>query len=666
VISQKRKNGIQSWKNKLAGVQSFHDPPLPALDEEQYSNDISVDNIMIGEVIGQGAYAVVKKGLYIPESLTIAIKIYDKSKLEEPQRRKSVKREIKLMEMMDNEYIVKLYGVIETRHELYILMEYVSGLSLHGYLKLFKHRRLPEEEARRIFQQLMMGLQYLHKKWITHRDIKLENILLDENRNVKIIDFGFSTKIPNEQKVKMFCGTPSYMAPEIVTKQEYSGPPADIWASWVLALICGYFPYKGATDAALYERICSWESYPPDFLSEEAKDFLESVFQYDPDNRPSAEEIFYLPWMRLPISEKYSTGHSTWIGVSKSGISSQSSEDMYTRNYKPNLFATRTMKKKNPGIDAKEKIKSKLFVLDEKKSKDAAPKIKIPKSLIAPVHKNPGGIKDIKTGISKGGKKGKNDEKHYHLHLYHHFTKDKNSKANDTEPSKTGSKVSGTSKPRAHTESRDGDTQTTAEVGAVTGVSEVQRKNQKNQFLKDIDKNGHRSKVRSKGRYVKWHNSKEDFSSVEDGYDEEVLETIVSLGYPIEEVIRLIEEEDEEMIDLYYTLLKDSQNHLKAIYPSYMRSKAVDWKKYGFLLASPENSRSRTRKDKSRNNRVLSYSPKRNKGYSYGSKGSMTGSGESKAIRIAFYPKENPSNREDADSLVRNRKLLGGRNFSPN
>jgi len=216
---------------KLAEVHSFHQPPLPKLEETFYNNEISMDDIMIGDVIGQGAYAVVKKGLYIPANLTIAIKIYDKSKLEEPQRRKSVKREIKLMEMMDNEFIVKLYGVIETRHQLYILMEYVSGLSLHGYLKLHRNRRLPEDEARRIFKQIMLGLKYCHKKCITHRDIKLENILLDENRNVKIIDFGFSTKIPNEQKVKMFCGTPSYMAPEIVTKQEYSGPPADIWAS---------------------------------------------------------------------------------------------------------------------------------------------------------------------------------------------------------------------------------------------------------------------------------------------------------------------------------------------------------------------------------------------------------------------------------------------------
>jgi hypothetical protein len=140
-----------------------------------------------------------------------------------------------------------------------------------------------------------------------------------------------------------------------------------------------------------------------------------------------------------------------------------------------------------------------------------------------------------------------------------------------------------------------------------------------------------------------------------------VLETIVSLGYPIEEVIRLIEEEDEEMISLYLRLLQESQEHLKAIYPSYMRSKASEWKKYAFLLASPENSASRSRREKSRNNRVLSYSPKRNKGYSYGSKGSMTGSGESNAMRFSFYPKENPARHDDAESLTRNRKLLGGR-----
>jgi MAP/microtubule affinity-regulating kinase len=104
----------------------------------------------------------------------------------------------------------------------------------------------------------MSALSYCHSKCITHRDIKLENVLLDENKDVKLIDFGFSTCIPKDIKINIFCGTPSYMAPEIVKKTEYAGPPADIWASAVLlyALLNGCFPYRGATDAELYRKIC--------------------------------------------------------------------------------------------------------------------------------------------------------------------------------------------------------------------------------------------------------------------------------------------------------------------------------------------------------------------------------------------------------------------------
>lgn len=151
----------------------------------------------------------------------MAIKIYEKSKLIEPQRRKSVKREIKLMERMSHPNICSLYDVLETNTQLFIVMEYIGGDSLHSYLKSQPNRRLPEKEARRIFRQILGAQKYCHSLCITHRDIKLENILLDDNLNVKIIDYGFSTRIPNERKVKLFCGTPSYMAPEIVTKSEY-------------------------------------------------------------------------------------------------------------------------------------------------------------------------------------------------------------------------------------------------------------------------------------------------------------------------------------------------------------------------------------------------------------------------------------------------------------
>lgn len=117
-------------------------------------------------------------------------------------------------------------------------MEYIGGGSLHGYLKSKPNRRLEENDAKRIFKEIVESLKYCHSRCITHRDIKLENVLLDDHGAIKMIDFGFSTCIPNDKKIKIFCGTPSYMAPEIVTKSEYCGPPADIWALGVLLFTC--------------------------------------------------------------------------------------------------------------------------------------------------------------------------------------------------------------------------------------------------------------------------------------------------------------------------------------------------------------------------------------------------------------------------------------------
>ena len=132
------------------------------------------------------------------------MKIYKKIKLEEPNRRRSVKREIKLMERMRHKNIIQLYEIIDNSKYVILVMEYVGGGSLHGYLKSKSQRRLEEWDAKRIFRQIVEGIQYCHSKCITHRDIKLENLLLDQHNNIKIIDFGFSTCIPNDKKIKIF------------------------------------------------------------------------------------------------------------------------------------------------------------------------------------------------------------------------------------------------------------------------------------------------------------------------------------------------------------------------------------------------------------------------------------------------------------------------------
>jgi len=127
---------------------------------------------------------------------------------------------------------------------------------------------------------------------------------------MKIIDYGFSTCIPNDKKIKIFCGTPSYMAPEIVRKTEYCGPPADIWAIGVLmfTILSGQFPYRGATDEELYDKICRADYNLPsevkESLSKEALDLLARLFSISADDRPSAKQILQHSWLQN-VSESH-------------------------------------------------------------------------------------------------------------------------------------------------------------------------------------------------------------------------------------------------------------------------------------------------------------------------------------------------------------------------
>lgn len=285
--------------------------PNPLNDTMIFSEKTSLDDYIIGKHIGQGAYAAVRIGLHKTLNRKVALKIYKKYKLEEPNRRKSVKREIKLMEKMKNEHIVQLFEIIDTQKYVILVMEYVGGGSLHGYLKSKPNKRLTEPDAKRVIKQIAEGLRYCHGRCITHRDIKLENILLDTQSNIKIIDFGFSTCVPNDKKIKIFCGTPSYMAPEIVRKTEYCGPPADIWAVGVLlfTILCGQFPYRGATDEELYGKICKADYHIPAevlaYLSPEATDLIAKLFSLNAEDRPTSKQLLQHPWLAdaEPMSE---------------------------------------------------------------------------------------------------------------------------------------------------------------------------------------------------------------------------------------------------------------------------------------------------------------------------------------------------------------------------
>jgi len=126
-------------------------------------------------------------------------------------------------------------------------MELGGSLSLQTYLKNKPTKKLPESEVKVIFQQLAEGVSYLHKHNIAHRDLKLENILINSDKNIKIIDFGFSLVTSKNKPLNICCGTPSYMAPELIAKKNYYGHLVDIWALGILlfVLLSGQFPFKG-------------------------------------------------------------------------------------------------------------------------------------------------------------------------------------------------------------------------------------------------------------------------------------------------------------------------------------------------------------------------------------------------------------------------------------
>ena len=124
-------------------------------------------------------------------------------------------------------------------------------------------------------------------------------MLIDHRGNVKLIDFGFSTCIPNDKKVKLFCGTPSYMAPEIVSKTEFCGPPTDIWATGVLlyTFFNGCFPFRGSSDEELYSKICRGDFNIPDHVPKGAADLLRKLIRVKADARPTSAEIYCEPWI---------------------------------------------------------------------------------------------------------------------------------------------------------------------------------------------------------------------------------------------------------------------------------------------------------------------------------------------------------------------------------
>ncbi|KAJ9451397.1 CBL-interacting protein kinase 23 [Diplonema papillatum] len=257
----------------------------------------------LGKTLGTGTFSKVKYGSDTESNAAFAIKIIDKSQLAKEHMEEQLKREIAVMKLLKHDNIVQLKEVLQTQKHIYLILELITGGELFD--RIVAAKKFDEPTARKYFQQLIMGIYYCHQQGIAHRDLKPENLLLDGNDNLKISDFGLS----NLQRggaggggtlLQTVCGTPNYVAPEVLKEKGYNGITADIWSCGVIlfVMLAGYLPFDDPNMNALFNKIERGDYRMARHFSEPIKDIISKMLVIEPEKRATLDDLIAHPWFR--------------------------------------------------------------------------------------------------------------------------------------------------------------------------------------------------------------------------------------------------------------------------------------------------------------------------------------------------------------------------------
>lgn len=255
----------------------------------------------LGKTLGAGSFSRVRLAVHEPTGEKVAVKVLNRQKLRRMEMGAKVRREIDVLKLFNHPHIVRLYEVVERDEDIYCVMEYVEGGEMFDYI--VSRGRLDEAEARRMFQQVISGVEYAHSRMVVHRDLKPENILVDEGGHVKLADFGLANVMKDGQFLKTSCGSPNYAAPEVISGDLYAGPEVDVWSCGVIlyALLCGSLPFDDDNIRSLFRKIKAGEYALPPHLSPGAVDLIRSVLVVDPVARARIADIRRHPWFRQAL-----------------------------------------------------------------------------------------------------------------------------------------------------------------------------------------------------------------------------------------------------------------------------------------------------------------------------------------------------------------------------
>jgi calcium-dependent protein kinase len=274
----------------------------------------------LSSLLGEGAFGEVSER---------AVKIIHKDRMI-PSEYELVVNEFQLLRKMDHPNVIRMFEFYDSQDKFYIVQELAEGGEL--YDELIEYGRLPENETALLMKQVLACLKYLHANGVVHRDLNLENILLESNKDyegIKIIDFGLAAPFREGEKLSELVGKIHYLAPEVL-EQRY-GCKYDVWSAGIMAyiLLSGFAPFDSDSDAYIRQLIAegnvSFDDPEWEDVSGEAKDFVAKLLTYDEDSRPTAEEALRHPWIVNAIqqsSETFRNRHSTLAGDALSNLRS--------------------------------------------------------------------------------------------------------------------------------------------------------------------------------------------------------------------------------------------------------------------------------------------------------------------------------------------------------
>ncbi|KAF5742346.1 CBL-interacting protein kinase 12 isoform 1 [Tripterygium wilfordii] len=274
--------------------------PLRRTNSKDQMQGLLLGRYEVGKLLGHGTFAKVYHAKNVKSGDSVAIKVIDKEKILKSGLIAHIKREISILRRVRHPNIVQLFEVMATKTKIYFVMEFVRGGELFN--KVSKGR-LKEEVARRYFQQLISSVGFCHARGVYHRDLKPENLLLDENGNLKVSDFGLSAvadQIRQDGLFHTFCGTPAYVAPEVLARKGYDAAKVDIWSCGVVlfVLMAGYLPFHDQNVMAMYKKIYKGEFRCPRWFSPELIKLLTRLLDTNPETRFTIPEVMENRWFK--------------------------------------------------------------------------------------------------------------------------------------------------------------------------------------------------------------------------------------------------------------------------------------------------------------------------------------------------------------------------------